>query len=97
MCINCRLKYDIVPYVLESRGYWDIRVIFKMQEYSLLQNFVFLVKDVLRVGVGSNDGAWGAFEEVCAVEQWDECLGGVSAGSKVGKEVAEVGEFICEI
>ena len=85
VCIIRRLKYGRVPYVYEYHGCWSVRVIFKMQEYSLLQHFVFLVKDVLRVGVGSNDGAWGAFEEVYAVEQGDKCLGGVSAGSKVGK------------
>ena len=97
VCVACRLRYCIVSYVLEYCGSWGVRMIFKMQEYSLLQHFVFLVKDILRVGVGSNDGAWGSFEEMCAVEQWDECLGGVSVGSKAGKEVAEVGEFVCRI
>ena len=31
------------------------------------------------------------------VEQRDECLGGVSMGSKAGKEVMDVGEFFCRI
>ena len=39
----------------------------------------------------------GAFEDVYVVEQWDECLGSVSVGSKAGEEVVEVGEFICEV